>query len=239
MREVGNVSMAPTRKESPRKTVLGVSQAPNTLTPPASPVKSLPLSSPFKIATPVAERTPSKDAGQAKRALSTALPVAIVGRQAQIRAIQDFCQQLRRQKSSRSLYISGAPGTGKTACVQYLLAREPKGVVGRVLTVNCMSLKHPRDVYDKIAEQMRVQVDQREARILVERALCQKQKYTLVLDEIDQLESKGQDILYSLFEWPYLTGSKLILIGIANALDMTDRILPRLKVLLASSHHVV
>ena len=35
----------------------------------------------------------------------------------------------------------------------------------------------------------------------------------LVLDEIDQLESKDQEILYTMFEWPHLTRSRLVLIG--------------------------
>ncbi|MEE6526896.1 hypothetical protein FKM82_027835, partial [Ascaphus truei] len=51
----------------------------------------------------------------------------------------------------------------------------------------------------------------------------------LVLDEMDQLDSKGQDVLYTVFEWPWLGNSRLVLIGIANALDLTDRILPRLQ----------
>ncbi|NWH41286.1 CDC6 protein, partial [Chloropsis hardwickii] len=51
----------------------------------------------------------------------------------------------------------------------------------------------------------------------------------LVLDELDQLESKGQDVLYTLFEWPQLPGSRLVLVGLANALDLTDRSLARLR----------
>lgn len=51
----------------------------------------------------------------------------------------------------------------------------------------------------------------------------------LVLDEIDQLESKKQSVLYTIFEWPSVPNSRLILVGIANALDLTDRILPRLQ----------
>lgn len=49
------------------------------------------------------------------------------------------------------------------------------------------------------------------------------------MDEIDQLENKNQSILYTLFEWPSKLNFKLILIGIANSLDLTDRILPRLQ----------
>lgn len=89
----------------------------------------------------------------------------------------------------------------------------------------------------------------------------------LVLDEMDQLDSKSQEVLYTIFEWPYLPNSRVCLIGkivvhlsphmcelflltifytkrvildvclpvnfnplgIANALDLTDRILPRLQ----------
>jgi cell division control protein 6 len=51
----------------------------------------------------------------------------------------------------------------------------------------------------------------------------------LILDEIDQLESKSQEVLNNIFSWPQLANSKLILIGIANALDFTTRTLSRLK----------
>ena len=51
----------------------------------------------------------------------------------------------------------------------------------------------------------------------------------MVLDEIDSLDSKSQEVLYTMFEWPSHPKSRLVLIGIANALDLTDRILPRLQ----------
>lgn len=50
----------------------------------------------------------------------------------------------------------------------------------------------------------------------------------MILDEIDQLESKSQSVLYKIFEWPSWQNSKFVLIGIANAMDLTDRNLPRL-----------
>lgn len=55
----------------------------------------------------------------------------------------------------------------------------------------------------------------------------------IVLDEMDQLCNSKQSVLYSIFEWPALEDSRLVLIGIANALDLTDRLLPRLQARLA------
>lgn len=51
----------------------------------------------------------------------------------------------------------------------------------------------------------------------------------IVLDEMDQIlqERNGSnEVLYSLFEWARTPNSKLVLIGIANALDLTVRHLP-------------
>lgn len=51
----------------------------------------------------------------------------------------------------------------------------------------------------------------------------------LVLDEIDELIEKKQSVLYQIFEWPSLVNAKIILIGIANSLDLTNRALSRLN----------
>lgn len=49
-----------------------------------------------------------------------------------------------------------------------------------------------------------------------------------MLDEIDQLDSKRQAVLYTIFEWA-CRPSRLVLVGVANALDLTQRALPRLQ----------
>lgn len=35
----------------------------------------------------------------------------------------------------------------------------------------------------------------------------------LVIDEMDQLDSKHQEVLYTIFEWPSIANSRLVLIG--------------------------
>ena len=52
----------------------------------------------------------------------------------------------------------------------------------------------------------------------------------LVLDEVDQLRTKDQSVLYTVFEWPAVQNSRLALVGIANSLDLINRVLPRLQV---------
>merc|ERR1711933_388895 len=54
--------------------------------------------------------------------------------------------------------------------------------------------------------------------------------YIIIIDEMDGLlGDTKQKVLYHLFGWTKQTNSKLILFGIANSIDLTDRFLPRLK----------
>ena len=50
----------------------------------------------------------------------------------------------------------------------------------------------------------------------------------LLIDEIDMLISRDQSVLYNLFGWPQLPGARLLVIGIANTLDLPERLLPKI-----------
>lgn len=50
-----------------------------------------------------------------------------------------------------------------------------------------------------------------------------------MLDEMDHLVTKDQGVMYKLVEYANRQNSKLVLIGIANSLNLPDRFLPRLK----------
>ena len=198
---------------------------------------------------------------EAKKALSTALPVestGLVGRQKQLDMLKDFLRRNlganegKKSKGKRSIYISGPPGTGKTTCLKHLIkalpsdseqitkGKEKTTMQPHCIFINCMALKNGNAIYEKIADNLLTflgPIDSGDTndshKKALEDAITGKQlssKILLVLDEIDQLDSKCNEVLYSLFEWPYLRNSKLVLVGIANSLDLTDRVLPRLKV---------
>jgi cell division control protein 6 len=121
-----------------------------------------------------------------------------------------------------------------------------------VFKVNCMALKEPKQVFSLMAAAFSSPNDGKDHssciiksdkginwwltrvaiamldEILMPDPESDSPMFVVVLDEIDYLISKGQDILYKLFEYPKLENSRLVLIGIANALDLTKRILPRL-----------
>ncbi|XP_011854340.1 PREDICTED: cell division control protein 6 homolog isoform X3 [Cercocebus atys] len=173
---------------------------------------------------------------QAKLVLNTAVPDRLPAREREMDVIRSFLREHICGKKAGSLYLSGAPGTGKTACLSRILQDLKKELKGfKTIMLNCMSLRSAQAVFPAIAQEICQEEVSKPAgkdmmRKLEKHMTAEKgPMIVLVLDEMDQLDSKGQDVLYTLFEWPWLSNSRLVLIGIANTLDLTDRILPRLQ----------
>uniref|UniRef100_A0A4W5S1J7 Cell division control protein n=1 Tax=Hucho hucho TaxID=62062 RepID=A0A4W5S1J7_9TELE len=166
-----------------------------------------------------------------KQALHTAVPERLLSREAERSSIRSFLEDKALKASPASLYISGAPGTGKTACLNCVL-QEMKDELKEIQTVvfNCMALRSSHTIFPLLAEKLGASGGHTDTK-LQKLLTSTGPTVLLVLDEMDQLDSKAQDVLYTIFEWPYLPKSRLCLIGIANALDLTDRILPRLQAL--------
>ncbi|XP_031456547.1 cell division control protein 6 homolog [Phasianus colchicus] len=170
---------------------------------------------------------------QAKRVLHSAVPERLHGREREAAAIRQFLREHVAARRPGSLYIAGAPGTGKTACVSCVLRDCEDELAGsRSAVLNCMALSSAHAVFPAVAEQLGLPTagaGGRELARRLEQALTAKgPMLLLVLDEMDQLGSRAQDVLYTIFEWPRLPGSRLVLIGLANALDLTERLLARL-----------
>ncbi|KAI8496517.1 AAA ATPase [Branchiostoma belcheri] len=204
---------------------------------PTSPWRqSLRTPSPRKQATPLRlQRQDATPYQSAKKALHTAVPDYLLCREKETKVITDFLEEHTTKQQPGSLYISGAPGTGKTACLTHIM-RNMKGSLEstKMIFVNCMAVKNAQGIFSKIASELsptsttpRTAKDA--SRLLEKQFKSKGPMIILVLDELDSLDSKNQEVLYTMFEWPTLPKSRLILIGIANALDLTDRILPRLQ----------
>ncbi|MED6261201.1 hypothetical protein ATANTOWER_002226, partial [Ataeniobius toweri] len=192
-------------------------------TPPQSPV----LCNPEKK-SPVTLLFEDKSRFQSvKQALHIAIPERLLSREAEQASIRSFLKDKVLQHTPSSLYISGAPGTGKTACLNCVL-QEMKSELASVKTVvvNCMSLRSSHAIFPLLAYKLKATGGHSGLQKFL---TTPGPTILLILDEMDQLDSKAHDVLYTIFEWPYLPQSRLCLIGIANALDLTDRILPRLQ----------
>ncbi|CAL8328976.1 unnamed protein product [Merluccius merluccius] len=170
-----------------------------------------------------------------KQALHTAVPERLLSRETERAAIRSFLEERAVGAAPASLYISGAPGTGKTACFNRVLADMKEELHGvQTVVVNCMTLRSSHAIFPLLAQRLgggAAAPGGHSSASLQKLLTSPGPTVLLVLDEMDQLDSKSQDVLYTVFEWPHLPHSRLCLVGIANALDLTDRILPRLQAL--------
>jgi cell division control protein 6 len=98
-----------------------------------------------------------------------------------------------------------------------------------------MSMKTSKDIYSNLLDTLQENVEVLEGEeIQTLQGLFVPRKrsdtvYVVTLDEIDHVLSLDLEFMYKLFEWSLQKSSHLVLVGIANALDLTDRFLPRLK----------
>ncbi|KAI3865263.1 hypothetical protein MKX03_012853 [Papaver bracteatum] len=55
------------------------------------------------------------------------------------------------------------------------------------------------------------------------------QPCVLLIDELDLLVTRNQSVLYNILDWPTKPHSKLVVIGIANTMDLPEKLLPRIS----------
>ncbi|KAK2041250.1 cell division control protein [Colletotrichum somersetense] len=162
-------------------------------------------------------------------------PGQLVGREREREQVAQFVQRCYSSNPSGCLYVSGPPGTGKSAMIKEITDEMTESTTVRQAYVNCMSVKSSKDLYNTLLELLGYDNDLSETLAMEElrKVFATKKKgspvYLLVLDEIDHILTMGLESLYRLFEWSLQQPSRLVLVGIANALDLTDRFLPRLK----------
>ena len=169
----------------------------------------------------------------ARNAFRDAYDQAMVCRDDEAAQLDTFLGDCFKNDHGGHLYISGIAGTGKTSLVKQWLRQHPETIKPphHLLFINVMVCKRAADVFQHIAEGLVKSgglpsdtklhkdcsnlLDAYFSNGMVRGALC-----CLILDEIDRLDSTT---LYQLFRWP-----RVIVIGIANTLDLITRKLPRL-----------
>jgi cell division control protein 6 len=154
--------------------------------------------------------------------------------------------------NSGSLYVSGVPGSGKSFIVQQAIASSMYSLFGhstkkktKVVHINCMTLQDPRRIFNILLEKgfekqcssSAYEKDHRYALSHLRKAVSTASKapkrgpgemVIIVLDEIDHLFQNQGNVLYDLFSLAEIQSSNVVLIGIANSIDMTLRMLPHL-----------
>ncbi|KAF7816090.1 cell division control protein 6-like protein B-like [Senna tora] len=178
----------------------------------------------------------------AKEALhvSTA-PPSVVCREDEQNMVFEFCKSCIEHEKAGSLYICGCPGTGKSLSmekVKELLVNwtTQAGLMQPdVLSLNCTSLANTSDIFSKILglNQSRGKkissTPLQQLQNMYSQKLSSKKMILIVADELDYLITKDRAVLHDLFMLTTFPFSRCILIGVANAIDLADRFLPRLK----------
>lgn len=165
-------------------------------------------------------------------------PGQLIGRDMERKHLTGFLDRCFPSSTTTNgcLYVSGPPGTGKSAMITETLRQHSETEGVRSAYVNCMSIKSSKDLYNTLLGALGESQDLSESDAVstLQNLFCAKKSasstvFLVTLDEIDHILTMGLESLYRLFEWSLQKPSRLVLVGIANALDLTDRFLPRLK----------
>uniref|UniRef100_A0A0N5BPQ6 AAA domain-containing protein n=1 Tax=Strongyloides papillosus TaxID=174720 RepID=A0A0N5BPQ6_STREA len=135
------------------------------------------------------------------------------------------------KKTPLSLYIGGKPGTGKTATLKQIVQSFSSKKNIETIFISCTSCQTKIALYREISLKfMNKTFSSATALKNIEKFFDEQNKFILlVLDEIDFLTSRSQEMLYMVFDWPAMFPEKVGVVGIANTLDLTHRLLPKLK----------
>ncbi|KTF99359.1 hypothetical protein cypCar_00009414 [Cyprinus carpio] len=146
---------------------------------------------------------------------------------------QGHGKQLHRQQC---MYISGVPGTGKTATVHEVIrslqqsAEQDEIPHFRFIEINGMKMTDPHQAYVQILQKL---TDQKatpdHAAALLEKRFSapapKKETVVLLVDELDLLWTRKQNVMYNLFDWPTRRNARLVVLTIANTMDLPERIM--------------
>nr|ADD10137.2 origin recognition complex subunit 1 [Bombyx mori] len=158
---------------------------------------------------------------------------ALPGRESQMDEILSFVKTKLLDGTSGCIYISGVPGTGKTATVSsalQILKKEVNLPEFQLVEVNGMRLAEPRQAFVQIYKQLTGKsVVWEQACSLLEKRFTnmgpRRTPTVLLVDELDALCTRRQDVLYSIMEWASHNTALLTVLAVANTMDLPERAL--------------
>ncbi|RWS26857.1 origin recognition complex subunit 1-like isoform X2 [Leptotrombidium deliense] len=168
---------------------------------------------------------------------SSAVPSSLPCRENEFFAVYNFLKGKLLEESGGCMYISGVPGTGKTATVYEVIRNlrdecEAEDIPDfRFIEINGLQLTEPYQCYVQLYKELsgKKTSSQNAANLLDKRFTkplkSENEPIVLLVDELDLLCTRKQTILYHLFEWPNKPRSKLIVVSIANTMDLPERVM--------------
>ncbi|KAI1459433.1 P-loop containing nucleoside triphosphate hydrolase protein [Annulohypoxylon moriforme] len=193
--------------------------------------------------TPLATRTLSPSYHQsspfqiARAQLHVAsVPSSLPCRESEFSLVYSHLEAAITDGSGACIYISGTPGTGKTATVREVVSKLDEAVRSDELDdfifveINGMKITDPHQSYAMLWEALKGQrVSPSQALDLLEREFNnpspRRVPCVVLMDELDQLVTKNQSVMYNFFNWPGLRHSRLIVLAVANTMDLPERTL--------------
>ena len=164
------------------------------------------------------------------------MPLSLPCRNAEFSAVYGHLESAISAGSGACIYISGTPGTGKTATVREVVTQLQASVQAEELDdfifveINGMKVTDPHQAYSLLWEALRGErVSPAQALGLLEREFDhpnpRRVPCVVLMDELDQLVTKNQSVMYNFFNWPGLRHSRLIVLAVANTMDLPERTL--------------
>ena len=151
----------------------------------------------------------------------SAVPDSLPCREHEFAEIFGFTESKLHEGTGGCMYISGWPGTGKTATVmeaiRTLRMYQETGDVPDFdfIEINAMRLTEPNQAYVQLWKKMsggeKLTSDHALAKLDAKFAAAESKRTkttVLLIDELDMLCNRKQSVLYNLFEWPTRSTSR-------------------------------